>query len=115
MTSDDEAIRPLLWSFSGFRETRRPAPLRRHLTDSRTSLKDMLGSRTKHYVVLTLVSLDVATLMANVFVELVACDAKREDEPWAQNTRHGLTIAGLVFSCLFVVELMLCVFAFGLR
>ncbi|KAF9882144.1 hypothetical protein CkaCkLH20_00180 [Colletotrichum karsti] len=114
-TDDDEAIRPLLWSFSGFRETHRPAPLRRHLTESRTSLKDVLGSRAKHYVVLALVSLDVATLLANIFVELVACDMKREDEPWVRTTRQGLTTAGLVFSCLFMAELILCVVAFGLR
>ncbi|KAL0942424.1 uncharacterized protein CTRU02_200310 [Colletotrichum truncatum] len=115
MATDDEAIRPLLWSFSGFRETNRPAPLRRHLTESRTSLKDILASRKKHFVVLALVSLDVATLMANIFVELVACDMKREDEPWVRNTRRGLTTAGLVFSCVFLVELILSVFAFGLR
>ncbi|KAF6824025.1 hydrogen voltage-gated channel 1 protein [Colletotrichum plurivorum] len=115
MASDDEAIRPLLWSFSGFRETRRPAPLRRHLTESRTSLKDVLSSRRKHYAVLALVSLDVLTLMANIFVELVACDMKREDEPWVRTTRQGLTLAGLVFSCVFLAELMLCVLAFGWR
>ncbi|KAE9577765.1 Voltage-gated hydrogen channel 1 [Colletotrichum fructicola] len=114
-TDEEEAIRPLLWSFSGFRETNRPAPLRQHLTESRTSLKDILSSRTKHYAVLALVSLDVAALLANIFIELVACDMKREDEPWVRDTREGLTIAGLVFSCMFMIELMLCVFAFGLR
>ncbi|TDZ26708.1 Voltage-gated hydrogen channel 1 [Colletotrichum orbiculare MAFF 240422] len=112
---EDEPMRPLLWSFSGFRETRRPAPLRRHLTESRTSLKDVLSSRRKHYAVLALVSLDVAVLMANIFVELVACDMKRESEPWVRDTREGLEITSLVFSCLFLVELILCVVAFGLR
>lgn len=53
--------------------------------------------------------------MANIFVELVACDMKREDEPWVKNTREGLTIAGLVFSSLFLIELVLCVIAFGWR
>ncbi|KAF3809250.1 hypothetical protein GCG54_00011446 [Colletotrichum gloeosporioides] len=114
-TDEEEAIRPLLWSFSGFRETNRPAPLRQHLRESRTSLKDILSSRTKHYAVLALVSLDVAALLANIFIELVACDMKREDEPWVKDTREGLTIAGLVFSCMFMIELMLCVLAFGLR
>ncbi|GKT52541.1 von Willebrand factor A domain-containing protein 5A [Colletotrichum spaethianum] len=115
MASDDESIRPLLWSFSGFRENRRPTPIRRQLSQSRTSLKDILASRRKHYAVLALVSLDVATLMANIFVELVACDMKRDDEPWVKNTRQGLTLAGLVFSCVFLVELVLCVMAFGWR
>ncbi|EXF80946.1 uncharacterized protein BDZ83DRAFT_746954 [Colletotrichum acutatum] len=115
MASDDESIRPLLWSFSGFRENRRPAPIRRQLSQSRTSLQDVLASRKKHYAVLALVSLDVAALMANIFVELVACDMKREDEPWVKNTREGLTIAGLVFSSLFLIELVLCVIAFGWR
>ncbi|OLN85574.1 Voltage-gated hydrogen channel 1 [Colletotrichum chlorophyti] len=115
MASDDEeAIRPLLWSFSGFRETNRPAPLRRHFSQSRTTLQDILSSRAKHYAVLALVSLDVVTLMTNIFVELVACDMKQEDEPWVKNTRHGLTLAGLVFSCVFLAELILCLFAFGL-
>lgn len=116
MASDDETIRPLLWSFSGFRESNnRPAPLRRQFSESRTSLQELLSSRGKHYAVLALVSLDVAALMANIFLELVACDMKREDEPWVKNTRHGLTIAGLVFSSVFMVELILCVAAFGLR
>ncbi|GJC79339.1 voltage-gated hydrogen channel 1 [Colletotrichum liriopes] len=115
MASDDESIRPLLWSFSGFRENRRPTPIRRQLSQSRTSLKDVLASRRKHYAVLALVSLDVATLMANIFVELVACDMKRDDEPWVTSTRRGLTLAGLVFSCVFLAELILCVMAFGWR
>ncbi|KZL81983.1 hydrogen voltage-gated channel 1 protein [Colletotrichum incanum] len=115
MASDDESIRPLLWSFSGFRENRRPTPIRRQLSQSRTSLKDILASRRKHYAVLALVSLDVATLMANIFVELVACDMKRDDEPWVNSTRQGLTLAGLVFSCVFLAELILCVLAFGWR
>jgi len=115
MASDEEPSRPLLWSFSGFRENRRPTPLSRQLSQSRTSLQDMLASRRKHYVILALVSLDVATLMANIFVELVACDMKRNDEPWVKSTRQGLTLAGLVFSCVFLAELILCVTAFGWR
>ncbi|TQN69229.1 Voltage-dependent L-type calcium channel subunit alpha-1D [Colletotrichum shisoi] len=115
MASDDESITPLLWSFSGFRENRRPTPIRRQFSQSRTSLKDVLASRKKHYAVLALVSLDVATLMTNIFVELVACDMKREDETWVKTTRQGLTLAGLVFSCVFLAELVLCVIAFGWR
>ncbi|KAM0255470.1 hypothetical protein ACHAQJ_005697 [Trichoderma viride] len=74
-----------------------------------------LESRTKHFVIMGIVALDVAALLANVFIQLIACEVHEQDEPWVQDVTEGLEIAGLVFSSLFLLELFACLFAFGLR
>jgi voltage-gated hydrogen channel 1 len=81
----------------------------------RVAAKRLLSSRKKHYFILGLVAVDVAVLLANIFIELVACNTKREGEPWVSQLRSGLTIAGLVFSSVFLLELLLCLVAFGFR
>lgn len=61
------------------------------------------------------VALDVAALLANVFIQLIACEMHQNDEPWVDEVTEGLEIAGLVFSSLFLLELFACLFAFGWR
>lgn len=61
------------------------------------------------------VALDVAALLANVFIKLIACEMHQADEPWVLNITKGLETLGLIFSCLFMVELGACLFAFGFR
>ncbi|KAM0333215.1 hypothetical protein ACHAQA_001875 [Verticillium albo-atrum] len=80
-------------------------------------LRQLLSSRKKHLVVLALVGLDVAALLANIFIELVECD-RRDDKPaaaWPVHAKQALTTAGLVFSSMFLLELLLCIAAFGLE
>jgi voltage-gated hydrogen channel 1 len=84
-------------------------------TRARAATQARLETRAKHYVVLALVSLDVAVLLADVFVALIACDLDSRDAPWAARTQEGTKIAGLVFSCLFLAELLLAVWASGPR
>ncbi|KAG7128279.1 hypothetical protein HYQ45_012010 [Verticillium longisporum] len=72
-----------------------------HEPQQRAQLPQLLSSRRKHMVVLILVALDVAALLANIFIELA--------------TRQTLTTAGLVFSSLFLLELVFCIVAFGLK
>lgn len=75
----------------------------------------VLASRRKHFLVMGIVALDVAALLANVFIQLIACEMHQADEPWVQNITRGLETLGLIFSCLFMVELGACLFAFGFR
>ncbi|UKZ77842.1 hypothetical protein TrVFT333_005568 [Trichoderma virens FT-333] len=81
----------------------------------RRSSQRLLESRTKHFVVMSIVALDVAALLANVFIQLIACEMHQNDEPWVEQLTESLEIAGLVFSSLFLLELVACLFAFGLR
>ncbi|KAG7107853.1 hypothetical protein HYQ45_018203 [Verticillium longisporum] len=49
---------------------------------------------------------------------LVECDRRNEKlqrPAWTGNERQALTRAGLVFSSLFLLELVLCIVAFGLK
>ncbi|CRK24665.1 hypothetical protein BN1723_003191 [Verticillium longisporum] len=91
-----------------------------HESQQRAQLPQLLSSRRKHMVVLILVALDVAALLANIFIELVECDRRNEKlqrPAWTGNARQALTTAGLVFSSLFLflLELVLCIVAFGLK
>lgn len=75
----------------------------------------LLSSRSKHYLIMGLVALDVAALLLNVFIQLIACDMGQRKEPWVEEASRGLEIAGLVFSCLFMAELIASLLSFGPR
>ena len=62
-----------------------------------------------------IVTLDVVALLANVFIQLIACELHQSDEPWVEAVTSGLEVAALVFSSLFMIELGACLFAFGFR
>lgn len=74
-----------------------------------------LASRRKHFLVMAVVALDVTALLANVFIQLIACEMHQSDEPWVQTITRSLETLGLFFSCLFMVELGACLFAFGFK
>ncbi|TPX12222.1 uncharacterized protein E0L32_007108 [Thyridium curvatum] len=73
----------------------------------------LLASREKHFAIMAMVSLDVVALLVDILVSLVACDWGRQDEPWVGETQEATKICGLVFSCLFLAELAVSVWAFG--
>lgn len=75
----------------------------------------LLLSKQKHYLILALVALDVSCLLAGIFIALIDCDSRIKNDAWVPEVREGLEHAGLVFSCLFLVELLLCLWAFGLE
>ncbi|KAG0646004.1 hypothetical protein D0Z07_7763 [Hyphodiscus hymeniophilus] len=80
----------------------------------RQSVRDFLSSRAQHYTVLSLVSFDLLGIFADIIINLYQCDEGNTDPKWDE-AREGLGIAGLVFSCLFMLELLLSVWAFGWR
>ncbi|KFA62784.1 hypothetical protein S40285_03796 [Stachybotrys chlorohalonatus IBT 40285] len=73
----------------------------------------LLSSRGKHFGTMAIVAFDVAALLANVFIELISCEMDQRDEPWVRKLIAALQIVGLVFSCVFLAELVACLFAFG--
>ncbi|PWY81615.1 hypothetical protein BO94DRAFT_520338 [Aspergillus sclerotioniger CBS 115572] len=82
----------------------------------RRSARNFLSSRFGHYLILFLVSVDVACVFADFLIELHVCELEKRYSHvpaiWAES-QEGLEIVGLVFSCLFMVELIVAVFSFG--
>ncbi|MCJ1475317.1 hypothetical protein MMC13_003979 [Lambiella insularis] len=86
---------------------------------ARAKTQRALTSKTGHYSILLLVSLDVSIIFANFLISLYTCEhscgledncaSKQFDE-----TQEVLGIVSLVFSCLFMTELLVSVWAFGL-
>lgn len=76
--------------------------------------QNLLMSKQKHYFILALVALDVSCLLADILIALIDCDSRIKDDEWVPDVREALERAGLVFSCLFLVELLMCLWAFGL-
>ncbi|KAI1098616.1 hypothetical protein F4804DRAFT_324292 [Jackrogersella minutella] len=71
------------------------------------------NSRTKHWIVLVLIILDVAGILSDIFIALITCEIGIENDEWVAPTRNSLGIFSLVLSCVFLAELMLSVFADG--
>ncbi|KAI1027715.1 hypothetical protein LB504_011722 [Fusarium proliferatum] len=73
-----------------------------------------LSSKAGHYSVLTLVSLDVLSMIAaaDFILNLFKCEQGKKGSDW-DLALEILGSVSLVFSCLFVVELIASVWAFG--
>ena len=110
---DDNPSRPLLRGFLGRHMPSAPTYGSGTYHRRNEQMRRFLVSKKKHYLVMTLVALDVIGLLADILIALIACDIGKKDEPWVGETRDGIQHAGLAFSCLFLLELILCVWAFG--
>ncbi|MCJ1425642.1 hypothetical protein MMC29_003542 [Sticta canariensis] len=82
-------------------------------------VRRFLISQTGHYAVLLLVSLDVTCIFADLLISLFICEQRCGKDLDATKTLVGaqeaLKVVSLVFSCLFMAELIACVWAFGLN
>lgn len=121
MPTDSTSSQPLLPSSSSSNGTYSNAPethAQRHkryrliYNTCKASVQDFLSSRAQHYTVLGLVSFDLLGIFADIIINLYQCDEKDTEPVW-DDVRNGLGVAGLVFSCLFMLELLLSVWAFG--
>ena len=86
-----------------------------YISRARRQTRRFFSSRAKHWVILTLILLDVAGILADIFIALITCELHRQDEDWVALTTQALTTFALTMSCLFMVELGLSVFAGGLK
>lgn len=84
-----------------------------HHPGLRAQARTFLSSKTKQYIVLALVAVDVASIVADILVALVACDLKQEGAKWVSETREGLHMLRTLISSLFLVELAGMIWAFG--
>ena len=85
---------------------------------TRRQTRRFLSSKYGHYAVLLLVSLDVSCIFADFLISLFICDHTCDKgEPVDKSlpeAQDALGIVSLVFSCLFMVELLASIWAFGL-
>lgn len=83
----------------------------------RRSARDFLNSRWGHYLVLLLVTIDVCCSFSEFLIQLHVCELKQNGykvgHEWAV-IEETLGIAGLVISCLFMVELIVSTLSFGM-
>lgn len=82
---------------------------------SQRQIQNFLSSHTQHYCVLALVTLDLLGIFADIFIALYTCEQLEDPGKQWDDARNGLSIAGLVFSCLFMLELLMSIWAFGWR
>lgn len=92
--------------------TSRRSRLRSLHTKYQARTRTFLSSHTQHYTVLALVSLDLLGIFADIIINLYQCDAASPSEAWSA-VRDGLGIVGLVFSSIFMAELLVSVWAYG--
>ena len=107
---------PLLSQSRHHEENDQDASIEERVQGYRAKCRRILSSRRKHFVVMSLVAVDVVALLANIFIKLIACEMHQdEDEPWVRILLETLEGIGLVISSLFMIELMACFFSFGSR
>ncbi|OJJ51108.1 hypothetical protein ASPZODRAFT_55138 [Penicilliopsis zonata CBS 506.65] len=116
MASDTSVLHPLLGErrATGFLRSRRGAQSR--VAGWRSAMRDLLSSRWGHYFVLLLVSVDVACIFADFLIELHVCGLKEghsKVSPGWGEAQDVLDIISLVFSSLFMLELIVAALSFG--
>ncbi|KAF2399122.1 hypothetical protein EJ06DRAFT_531444 [Trichodelitschia bisporula] len=83
------------------------------IPNPRERIQNVLTSKTGHYAVIMLVVLDVTCVIAEFLVQLFRCESGGKGRGW-QVALDTLAATGLTISCLFVAELLVSVWAFGL-
>lgn len=95
-----------------------PAGIEPDIHTARAKTQRFLGSRAGHYAVLMLVSLDVSCIFADFLIGLYRCDyscGKADGVSGGmRELQNALRIVNLIFSCLFMGELITSIWAFGL-
>lgn len=86
---------------------------------TRKQTRRFLSSIYGHYAVLLLVSMDVGCIFADFLISLYICDHScGKDEGVGEGlpkAQEALGIVSLVFTCLFMLELLASIWAFGFR
>lgn len=87
-----------------------------YLDDVRRQVRRFLTSKYGHYSVLLLVSLDVGCIFADFLISLYICEHScgtgQNVSKGLPKAQEGLGIVSLVFSCLFMIELLASIWAF---
>ncbi|KAK5133971.1 hypothetical protein LTR08_007091 [Meristemomyces frigidus] len=79
---------------------------------ARGRTKHYLTSKAGHYSVLVLVSVDISAIFCDLILQLLTCEGRIPADN-GETASEVLGILSLVFSCLFMLELLASVWAFG--
>ncbi|KAG2162464.1 hypothetical protein VTO58DRAFT_106044 [Aureobasidium pullulans] len=103
----EDSRRPLL---------RESSPERTDSTFStaRRCTRRYLNSKFGHYAILLLVPLDCSCIFGEFVIQILTCEG-RVSESKGDAAQEAIGIVGLVFSCLFTLELMASIWAFGFQ
>ena len=87
---------------------------------TREKTRKALNSKFGHYLVLFMVGVDVICIFADFLISLHLAEHECGEKPREKNkgyhkAKEALEFVSLAFSCLFVVELLASVWAFGLE
>lgn len=90
-----------------------------YVDPTRRQVLRFLTSKAGHYAVLILVSLDVSCIFADILISLFICEKScgsgHRAPKGLEDAQEVLGIVSLVFSCLFMAELLASIWAFGPR
>lgn len=89
-----------------------PSPSSSTISKARHETKTFLTSKYGHYTVLALVSLDVTAIFAELLIQLLTCEGHIERHA-GEVAGKILSILSVVFSSLFMLELLASIWAFG--
>ncbi|KAJ5485306.1 hypothetical protein N7539_005294 [Penicillium diatomitis] len=88
------------------------------ITRWKRQARSFLNSRWGHYLILSLVTIDVCCSFAEFLIQLHVCEWQqtggKKGREWSI-VEEGLSITGLIISCLFLVELSISVLSFGME
>lgn len=88
------------------------APRHTSAATAKRRTRSFLASKTGHYLILALVSLDISSIFADFILQLFVCE-NRIPAKDGSSAQEALGIVSLVFSCLFMLELSVSIWAFG--
>nr|XP_023907936.1 voltage-gated hydrogen channel 1-like [Quercus suber] len=82
------------------------------VTQARRRTKAFLTSKYGHYTVLGLVSLDVSSIFAELLIQLLTCEGRIAGSN-GRAAGDALSVISVIFSSLFMLELLASIWAFG--
>lgn len=78
-----------------------------------------MASKYQHYLLISLIAIDVLCIFADIFISLYSCEEGKNTSEKVHHrldrTQEALGIISLVFSCIFLTELVITLWAFGWR
>lgn len=78
-----------------------------------------LDSKYQHYLLIGLIAIDVSLIFTDIFISLYTCEEGRNrsesTDRRLDRTQEALKIISLVFSCIFLLELLITLWAFGIK
>ena len=116
---DRQAFGSLLQSQDIQTDDEESSRFRPYVNRAQLQVRRFLTSKAGHYAVLALVSLDVSCIFADFLISLFICErqCRHKDSGSVEGlveAQDALGIVSLVFSCLFMAELLASIWAFGL-